>query len=303
MRIGIMTGDTPGPDGRLDALIARAKDIEARGFHSIWMANIFGLDAVSTLSLIGRETERIELGTAVVPSYPRHPMALAQQSLTAAAASDGRFVLGLGLSHKLVIEGMFGLSYEKPARHMREYLSVLGPLLRGEAAAFDGEQYRVHGSLDVPGSGEVPIVLAALGDRMLAIAGRETAGSILWMTGPKTIESHIAPKLRAAAGDAGRAEPRIVAGLPIVLTNDPDTARERIAKGLVIYGQLPSYRAMLDKEGAAGPADVAIAGDEKALDEGIARLRDAGVTDFDASIMNVEDGAGERTLDYLQSKL
>ena len=303
MRIGIMSGDSPGPDGQLDGLIARAKDVEARGFHSLWMANIFGLDAVMSLALIGRETSRIELGTAVVPSYPRHPMALAQQCLTAQAATDGRFVLGLGLSHKLVIENMFGLSYDRPARHMREYMAVLGPLLRGEPAKFSGEQYSVNGALDVPGASNVPVVLAALGDRMLEIAGREAAGSILWMTGPKTIEDHIGPKLRAAASDAGRPEPRIVAGLPIVLTNDPDRAREKIAKSLVIYGQLPSYRAMLDKEGAAGPADVAIVGDEKALDAGLDRLRGAGVTDFDASIMAVEEGADARTLDYLQSRL
>jgi len=301
MRIGIMSG--AGPDGGIDDLVARAKDLEARGFHSMWMANIFGLDAITTLALVGRETERIELGTAVVPSYPRHPMAMAQQCMTAQAASGGRFVLGLGLSHKVVIENMMGLSYDKPARHMREYLAVLGPLLRGEPAAFDGEQYRVHGALEFAGVPEVPVVLAALGDRMLELAGRHTAGSILWMTGPETVESHIAPKLAAAAEQAGRKAPRIVCGLPIALTNDPDGAREKISKMLVIYGQLPSYRAMLDKEGAAGPADVAIVGDEKALDAGIQRLVDAGVTDFDASIMATEDGAAERTLEYLQSKL
>jgi F420-dependent oxidoreductase-like protein len=198
---------------------------------------------------------------------------------------------------------MMGLSYDKPARHMREYLEVLVPLLKGERADFDGEQYRVHGALEFEGVPEVPIVLAALGDRMLELAGRHTAGTILWMTGPETISSHIAPKLSAAASAAGRPDPRIVCGLPIALASDPDRAREKIAELLVIYGQLPSYRAMLDKEGAGGPGDVAIVGDEKALDEGIQRLVDAGVTDFNASIMAVEPGAEERTLDYLQSKL
>ncbi len=301
MRIGIMFG--AGPDGGIDDLVNRAQDLEARGFHSMWMANIFGLDAITTLALVGRETERIELGTAVVPSYPRHPMAIGQQCMTAQAASDGRFVLGLGLSHKIVIENMMGLSYDKPARHMREYLAVLGPLLRGEPVAFEGEQYRVNGALEFKGVPEVPIVLAALGDRMLELAGSQTAGTILWMTGPETVASHIGPKLRDAAKRAGRPDPRIVCGLPIVLTNDPDAAREKIGKMLVMYGQLPSYRAMLDKEGAGGPADVAIVGDEKALDEGIQRLVDAGVTDFDASIMATEDGADARTLDYLASKL
>jgi F420-dependent oxidoreductase-like protein len=303
MRIGVMSGATPGPDGELDGLIARAKDLEARGFHSMWMANIFGLDAIIAQAIVGRETEQIELGTAVVPSYPRHPAALAQQCVTAQAAANGRFVLGVGLSHQLVIENMFGLSYAKPARHMREYMAVLGPLLRGEPAKFEGEEYRVNMALDMPGASPVPVLIAALGDHMLRIAGRTSDGTILWMTGPQTIESHIGPKLRAAASEAGRSEPRIVAGFPIVVTNDADAVRERIGKALVMYGQLPSYRAMLDKEGAAGPADIAIVGDEKTVGASLDRLRDVGVTDFDAAIVPVEDGADERTIEYLQSRL
>ncbi len=301
MKIGVMMGVTPGES--LDTLIESAKDLDRRGFSSLWLANIFGLDAITTLSLIGRETERIELGTAVVPSYPRHPHALAQQSLTAQTAASGRFVLGVGLSHQLVIENMFGLSYDKPARHMREYMSVLGPLLRGEPANFQGEHYKVNAALDFPGVPEVPVLIAALGDHMLKLAGRTSAGTILWMTGPVTTETHIAPKLKAAAEEAGRPSPRIVSGIPIVLTNQTDAAKEKIAKDLVMYGQLPSYRAMLDKEGAAGPADISIVGDEAALDAGIARLRDAGVTDFNAATMNLGDGEDARTIDYLETKL
>lgn len=303
MRIGVMSGTSGGPDGTLDGLLARAKDLEARGFHSLWMANIFGLDAITSLAMVGRETSRIELGTAVVPSYPRHPVAMAQQCLTAQAAAGGRFVLGVGLSHRLVIEDMLGLSYAKPARHMREYMAVLGPLLRGEAVKFDGDEYRVNAGIQLPGAAPVPVIVAALGDQMLKIAGSTADGTILWMTGPNTIEAHIVPKLTKAAQEAGRGEPRIVAGLPIILTNDPNGAREKIAKGLAMYGQLPSYRAMLDKEGAAGPADIALAGDEKVLHAALDRLRDVGVTDFDAAIVAVEDGADERTLAFLESRL
>lgn len=303
MRIGVMSGATGGPDGEIDGLVARAKDLEARGFHSIWMANIFGLDAITALAIVGRETARIELGTAVVPSYPRHPVAIAQQCLTAQAAADGRFVLGVGLSHKLVIENMLGLSYEKPARHMREYMAVLGPLLRGEPVKFAGEHYQVNAAVQVPGAAPVPVVIAALGDHMLKIAGQTSDGSILWMTGPATIENHIVPKLSAAAAAAGRADPRVVAGFPIILTNKPDEARENIGKLLTMYGQLPSYRAMLDKEGLAGPADLAIVGDEAVLNAELDRLRDVGVTDFDAAIMPVEQGADDRTIAFLESRL
>jgi len=302
MRIGTMAGATGGGSG-LDELVAKAKDLEARGFASIWLANIFGFDAITAAAIIGRETKRIELGTAVVPSYPRHPTALAQQTLTTQAACSGRFTLGIGLSHKLVIEDMMGLSYERRAKHMREYLAVLGPLLRGEPAQFQGEEYRVNLALDVPGATPVPVLIAALGDQMLRIAGRSSAGTILWMTGPATIETHIRPKLQAAAKEAGQPDPRIVAGLPVVLTSDPDAVRERIGKMLTMYGQLPSYRAMLDKEGAEGPADLALVGDEKTLDASIARLRDIGVSDFNAAIIPAEDGAEERTLDYLASRL
>ncbi len=303
MRIGVMSGASPGLDGSINGLVARAKDLDSRGFHSLWMANIFGHDAIMAQAIVGRETKNIELGTAVVPSYPRHPHAMAQQCLTAQEACGGRFTLGLGLSHQIVIENMFGMSYEKPARHMREYMGVLGPLLRGKPAAFKGTQYNVNASVDIPGAPPVSVLIAALGDQMLAIAGQSSDGTILWMTGTQTIESHIGPKVRAAASEAGRPEPRIVAGFPIAVTDNPDLARERIAEGLTVYGTLPSYRAMLDKEGAAGPADIAIVGNEAEVSKSLDRLRDVGVTDFDAAIFPAEEDTDRRTLELLQSRL
>jgi 5,10-methylenetetrahydromethanopterin reductase len=303
MRIGIMSGSTPGPDKTLDQFVERVKDLELRGFHSVWMANIFGLDAITALAVAGRETEHIELGTAVVPSFPRHPMAMAQQCLTAQAASKGRFVLGIGLSHKVVIESMMGLSFDTPAKHMREYLSVLGPLLRGEPVRFKGELYRVSGALEFADVPPVPILVAALGDHMLKIAGENTDGTTLWMTGAKTIESHIAPKLTAAATAVGRPAPRIVAGLPIAVTDDVDAGKEVVAKILKTYGSLPSYRAMLDKEGASGPADIALVGDEKAISARLDQLAASGVTDFNGAIVPVDTTTDKRTLDFLASRL
>lgn len=301
MRIGIMSGDH-GSDNRIERLVARGQEVERRGFATLWMANVFALDAILALAIVGRETKRIELGTAVVPTYPRHPFAMAQEALSANEAAGGRFALGIGLSHRLVIEDMFGLSYEKPARHMREYLDVLGPLLRGESVAFEGEVYRVRGSLSVP-TPPPALLVAAMGEKMIELTGQRADGTVLWMTGPKTVETHVAPKLAAAARAAGRPTPRIAAGIPIALTQDPDGARAWAAKHLVMYGQLPSYRGMLDREGLAGPPDLAIVGDEKTLDAGLARLRDAGVTDFIAAIMPSDPGADARTLDYLESRI
>ena len=300
MRVGVMLGATG--TGGLDDIVAAARQVEAAGLHNLWLANIFSFDAIATLAVVGREVPRIGLGTAVTPTYPRHPTAMAQQALTAAAATGNRFTLGIGLSHQVVIETMLGLSFERPAAHMKEYLQVLMPLLRGKAANFQGEEYRVAGvQLSVPGAEPVPTVVAALGPLMLRIAGELTDGTNTWMVGPKTMEGHIVKRLSTAAEAAGRPAPRVVGGVPIVLTGQPDEARQQIAQGLAMYGQLPSYRAMLDREELAGPADIALVGDENALRSGIERYRSAGVTDLNAAIMSVEPGAYDRTLEFLSS--
>ena len=302
MRIGMMIGEGSGSSPGLDGLVERAREIEAKGFDTAWMANIFSFDAIGALGIVGRETRRIELGTAVVPTYPRHPVAMAQQALTTQAASRGRFVLGIGLSHQLVIENLLGLSYARRASHMREYLEVLGPLLRGAPADWKGEEYRVQVGLQVPGAAPVPVLVAALGPAMLRIAARLAAGTITWMTGPKTLAAHTVPTLRAAAREAGAPAPRVVAGLPIVLVRDAAAARAKAAEVFAIYGQLPSYRAMLDREGAAGPADVVIAGDERTLAAGLRQLEEAGVTDLCAAVFEAEPGCTARTTDFLASR-
>lgn len=303
MRIGIMLGATPGPHNTLDDLIAFARDVEEKGFPSLWLAHVFGLDAITALAVAGRETRRIELGTAVVPTYPRHPAAMAQQALTAGLACGGRFTLGVGLSHQLVIEGMLGLSFEKPAAHMREYLEVLAPLLRGEPVSHQGERYRVNAGLQVESAPAVPLLVAALGPAMLGVAARLAGGTITWMTGPKTLADYVVPTLRDAASRAGRPEPRVVAGFPVAITGDVEKARERVSGILAMYGTLPSYRAMLDREGAQGPADVALLGDETQVGTAIDRLCDTGADDLMAAIVPVEGDTAERTLAFLASRL
>jgi F420-dependent oxidoreductase-like protein len=279
MRIGVSLSDPSGPDPMtgLREQIQRAAD---DGFGSVWISNIFGLDALTALAVAGRDVPGIELGTAVVPTYPRHPAALAQQALTAAAATGGRLTLGIGLSHKIVIEDMYGYDYGQPLRHMREYLAVLLPLLDRRPVSFTGTTVRANVGLSVPGEGRVPVLLAALGTQMLTLAGQQAEGTVLWMTGPATVRDHVAPTLAAAAAAAGRPSPRVVCILPVCVTGDPAAARERASKIFSIYGELPSYRAMLDREGATGPGDVAIVGDEDAVAAQIRGLAEAGVTDF-----------------------
>ncbi|MFK7914288.1 MAG: TIGR03564 family F420-dependent LLM class oxidoreductase [Pseudomonadales bacterium] len=303
MRLGVMIG-SDGARLTVDDLVARGRAVSDAGLHDVWLANIFSFDAITALAIIGREVPELGLGTAVTPTFPRHPTAIAQQALTTAAATNNRFTLGIGLSHKVVIEDMLGFSYDKPARHMREYLQVLLPLLAGETANFKGDQYQVQGvTLDVPGAESVPVVIAGLGPVMLRLAGEVADGTNTWMVGPNTMENHIIAGLTKAASNAGKPQPKVVGGFPIVLTNDVDGAKASIAESLTIYGQLPSYRAMLDREGAAGPADIAMVGDEATLRAGLARLRDMGVTHFNGAIADVEPGAYQRTLEFMGSAL
>src|SRR5690349_23596296 len=288
MRIGIGIGEIGGEPGDIDGLIAQARRAEADGFASGWFANIFGMDAILAATVCARETKRIELGTAVVPTFPRHPVAMAQQALSATAASGNRFSLGIGLSHQIVIEGMLGLSFAKPYTHMKEYLAVLAPLVRAGSVSHAGEEYRVNAQVAVPGATPCPILVAALAPKMLALTGREADGTITWMTGPKTLREHTVPRIAEAAAAAGRPTPRVVVGLPIAVTTNVAAARASAAKSFQVYGMLPSYRAMLDREGAEGPANVAIVGDESAVRGALAELREAGATDFLAAPFGVE---------------
>lgn len=297
MRLGLLLNEPTGPDPlrELGDTLAAARDA---GFASCWLSHIFGLDALTALAVAGAGVPGIELGTAVVPTYPRHPAALAQQAMTVNAALGGRLALGIGLSHRLVIEDMYGYSFERPARHMAEYLDVLLPAVRGEHVRHRGETVRADLRLTTPGTG-LPVLLAALAPRMLKLAGARADGTVLWMTGPRTVAGHVAPALAAAAEEAGRERPRIVCALPVCVTDDPAAARARAEEVFAVYGTLPSYRAMLDREGAAGPGDVVLAGDEAAVRAQIEELAEAGVTDFAAALYS----GRERTMDFLRGLL
>lgn len=301
MRIGIFGGVTN--IGTVDDAVAAARSAEADGFASYWEPNIFGHDALTILSIIGREVPRIALGTAVVPTYPRHPAAIAQQAGTVNAISGGRLTLGIGLSHQVVIEGMFGMDYSKPLRHMREYLSVLLPLTRGEAADFDGEEYHAHLGLNAKGSLPYGVVLAALGPKMLQLAGTVADGTLTWCTGPETLRTYVLPTINAAAEEAGRAVPRVIAGLGVAVTDDVEATRERAAKVFAVYGTLPSYRSMLDKEGATTAADVMIIGSREYVADQLGQLRDIGVTDLATVEVGIDADDRAATRDVLTSFL
>jgi F420-dependent oxidoreductase-like protein len=272
MRIGTIVEATD-----LDSAVAGVRQAADDGFASAWFTQMFSFDAIGVCTVAGREVSGIEVGTAVVPVYGRHPVNLAMQAATAQLAAGGRFALGIGLSHQMVVEGMLGLSYDKPARYMREYLESLVPLLRDGNVDHSGEVVSAHAPLMLELPAPPPVLVAALGPAMLKVTGELADGTITWMTGPRTLADHIVPSLTKAAGNR---TVRVVAALRTVVTDQPDEARARTGEAIAFYGSLPSYRAMLDREGAAEPKDVSIVGDEDHVAAAIRGLADIGVTDF-----------------------
>ena len=301
MRIGIF-GATVN-EGTIDQVIGEARGAEADGFSSYWVSQIFGHDALTALAVVGHEVPRIELGTSVVPTYPRHPMMLAQQALTVQSAitpagDAGRLALGIGLSHQIVVEMMWGLSFDKPVRHLREYLSVMMPLLEGKPVAFVGEAFQVQGGLSISGIPRPTVLVAALGTQMLRVTGALADGTSTWCVGPKTLQEHIIPTLRQAAADAGRPEPRVVTALPVCVTDDVDAARARAEQVFAVYNTLPSYRKMMDIEGVDGPKDLAVVGTEAEVLDELRALASVGVTDLNAGLFpgNADEAARTRAV-------
>ncbi len=295
MKIGINASDLLArPD--LGTIVEAARAAESDGFASFWLAQTALLDAQSTLALVGRETADITLGTAVVPTWSRHPHTMAAEALTTQAATGGRFVLGIGLSHRPVVENYYKMEWRKPVRHMLDYLDILLPLLHEGSSNHDGEIFSFVGGGERPTDTPPKVMLAALGEQMLRVAGRRTDGTILWCVGPRTIERQIKPIIDGAADEAGRPAPSIVCSLPVWVTDDPESARDFIGKILAIYAELPSYRAMLDIEGVHGLADISLVGSHDEVVDGLGRIAAAGASDFTAVVMggNPDEVAASR---------
>jgi F420-dependent oxidoreductase-like protein len=288
MRIGLMIGPELGRyRQKVAALIADAEAAERAGFSSIWVPQIPGdFDAFTMITLLGRATERVELGTAVVPIQTRHPIAMAQEVLSNQAVCEGRFTLGLGVSHHWVIEGMLGLPYERPARLLRDYLEVLNAALAGPGRVdVENDSYRVHSPMDVTDYAPTPVLLAALAPVMLRIAGEQASGTILWMADERAIGAHVVPRITKAA--AGRAAPRIVAGVPVTLCSkdEVDGARDRANRVLGHAEYSPNYQRLLEYGDATDVGDILAAGDEAAVVDRLRAFRDAGVTDLAVRVL------------------
>ena len=291
MKIGINASALlTSPD--LGAMAEHAAQAESDGFASWWLAQTGLVDALGVFTALGSHTDSIELGTAVVPTFMRHPTVLAGQAMTAQAATDGGIAVGIGLSHKPVIEDRFGMTFERPVRHMSEYVAILDDLVRTGSTDRDGDLFTAHAQTPRPYDDAPQVLIAALDPQMLKLCGARTDGSVLWMVGPATIAAHIAPVLAEAAAGAGRAAPRVVCSLPTMVCDDEAEGRAFCGAIFAGYGELPSYRAMLDREGQArnpestpgsfGPGDVCVVGDEDSVRAQLADIASAGATEFTA---------------------
>lgn len=313
MRIGLMVGSDKerARADRLAGLIDDGTGAESAGFAAFWIPQVPGyLDAMTAVTLIGQATDRIEIGTAVVPIQTRHPMIMAQQALTTQIACGGRFTLGIGPSHHWIVNGQLGLAYDRPVRLMGDYLDVLNASFAGPGSVdVDNESYCVHSPVDVTDAYGVPILLSALGPAMLRLAGERAGGTILWMADERAIADHVVPRITSAATGAGRQAPRIVAGVPVALcsANEVGDARAYASEVLGHADFSPNYVRLLEHGDAEDVGDTMAAGDERAILARLSRYRDAGVTDLVARIVPLGKDVGERadsrrrTQDFLSS--
>ncbi len=312
MRLGLMIGpETRNYAGKVDRLCEDARDADAAGFATAWIPQLpQDFDAMTAVALMGRETSRIELATAVVPLQSRHPIALGQQALSVQAVCGGRFSLGVGPSHHWIIDTMLGLPYEHPARLVEDYLDVFDAMFSGPGPVdVENERFRIHNPLDVTDVAPTPVLLAALGPVMLRIAGERTDGTVLWMADERAIAEHVVPRITKAASSVGRPSPRVVAGVPVALCPpaEVDAARERANRILGHAEFSPNYQRLLEQGDATDVGDLAALGSEADVERRLRSYADAGTTDLSVRVLPVGHGrdelleSGRRTREFLAS--
>jgi F420-dependent oxidoreductase-like protein len=290
-------------DSPVDSCIRELTQARDDGFARVWMTQLpYDVDLLAVLGAAMHQVGDVNVASGVLPIQNQHPMLMAQRALTLNLIAGGRFTLGVGVTHRAVTEGMWGISWDRSVRRLSEYLDGLLPLLDGEPVNASGEMLTTRGALQIPAP-TPEVYVAALGPQMLRLAGRRTAGTITWMTGPKTLKEHIGPTLRSAAEEAGRPDGAVsvAAALPVAVTDDVAAARSLAAKQFAMYGQLPSYRAMLDREGYAGPEDAALIGDEATVRDRLDEVRAAHVDEFVAIPFDPSSEGRDRTRSLISS--
>lgn len=289
MTIGVTlpSGDTESAPNLVDELIAQTRQAAEAGLKSVWFSQLpLSQDAIAVAALAGREVPGIEVGTSVVPTYPRHPLLVASAAQTAQAATGGRFTLGIGLGSKGFLGPVYGVEYPPPIRHLREYLTVLKQVFAGEAVDFEGETITAKTPGPSTVGGAVPVIVAAMGPQALRVTGELADGTLPFLAGPRALSELIVPAIPAGK--------RVIAAVPAIVTDEPDEVRKKAVEQMSFYGQIPSYRRILDVEGVEHAADLAIIGDEKTVLAGLQRYYDAGATDVLVSQTGLRSSAERR---------
>jgi F420-dependent oxidoreductase-like protein len=294
MSFGISLQTSPplaelGDGDALSFVVGRAREAEAAGVDDIWLNQGLDIDGITFAALVAREIPRVVVGIAVVPMYHHHPVSIAGLAKAAQLAARGRFALGIGLGHKAVVENVFGLSYDRPIGHLRDYLRAVRDLLDTGSTAVRGATVtadlssvppeRLHGGV----TPRVPLLVAAMGPQALRAAGELADGTLPYLAGPRTLDSFIVPGITKAAEAAGRPVAGIAAGFPVSVTDDPERARAHALQALGGYARTPAYQAVLEREGISNVADLALIGDEETVAAGIRRYLEAGATDVRVS--------------------
>ncbi|NBH01676.1 TIGR03564 family F420-dependent LLM class oxidoreductase [Amycolatopsis sp. SID8362] len=274
MTIGVTlpAGDTGAAPNLVDELIAQTRQAADAGLKSVWFSQLpLSQDAITVAALAGRAVPGIEVGTSVVPTYPRHPLLVASAAQTAQAATGGRFTLGIGLGSKGFLGPVYGVEYPPPIRHLREYLTVLRQVFDGETVDFHGETLEAHPPGPSTVGGDVRVIVAAMGPQALRVTGELADGTLPFLAGPRALSEQIVPHLPAGK--------RILAAVPAIVTDEPDAVRALAFEQMAFYHQIPSYQRILAAEGVEHAAELALIGDEKTVLEGLQRYYDAGATD------------------------
>ena len=312
MRIGLQVSADRGRYAtKVEKLQADARWADEAGLDTIWTPQIPDeIDVMTAVTLLGTATSRLEIGTSIVPLQPRHPVVLAQQALSNQAVCQGRFTLGLGVSHHWIIKEMMGLPYGRQALTMRCYLDVLDQALAGPGIVeVKNELFDIHQPLDITDLTPTPVLIAALGPVMLKLAGERTSGTVLWLADERTIASHVVPSISKAAEGADRPAPRIMAGVPVCLCRDDEVeaAIERTNRTLSEVVASPNYMRLMEHGDAQSIGDVLICGSEAAMEQRLRRFAEAGVTDLNCRIVALGEGreavkaSAERTREFLAS--
>ncbi|WP_220195994.1 LLM class flavin-dependent oxidoreductase [Ktedonospora formicarum] len=276
---------------------------ESAGVRQIWMTQSTPLpDTLGIFTAAAMKTSSIRMGTAIVPTYPRHPLALAQQALTIADLAPDRLRLGVGPSHRPVMEGVYGLSMESPHEHLREYVAVLRALLWDGKVDFQGKYYTVKSTFPRPP--RIPILVSALRENAFHLAGEISDGSLSWVCPPPYLLEKSLPAQRAGAAEVGRSVPPLVAHIPVAFSQDKQAVLAATRQQLGRYGKLPFYVKMFASAGFTIPSSgelpedlvesLVLSGDDATIAERVRGYLDAGLDEVMLFPITIKDVSAEQ---------